>query len=128
MPGVEYAWCFCSPWIALTKQMVLLTAIWLILLNLPSHLQYCPQNIFLTGIIPGPKKPLLSDSNHSIKLLVDVLLDFSNLVCGTLELQDIAKAVEFGQYLSLLSPICQLHGRLVVLQAQQQPTSAHVVA
>ena len=58
------------------KQTVSSTAIWLILLNLPSHLRYRPENMFLAGIIPGPRKPSLSDVNHSIKLLVDVLLEF----------------------------------------------------
>lgn len=58
------------------KQTVSSTAIWLILLNLPSHLRYRLENMFLAGIIPGPKKPSLSDVNHSIKLLVDVLLEF----------------------------------------------------
>ena len=58
------------------KQTVSSTAIWLILLNLPSHLQYHPENMFLASFIPGPKKPSLSDVNHSIKLLVDVLLEF----------------------------------------------------
>jgi hypothetical protein len=58
------------------KQTVSSTAIWLILLNLPPHLRYRPDNMFLAGIIPGPKKPSLSDSNHCLKLLVDVLLEF----------------------------------------------------
>ncbi len=58
------------------KQTVSSTAIWLILLNLPSHLRYRPENMFLAGVIPGPRKPSLSDVNHSIKLLVDVLLEF----------------------------------------------------
>ena len=58
------------------KQTVSSTAIWLILLNLPSHLRYRPKNMFLAGIIPGPKKPSLSDINHSINLLVDVLREF----------------------------------------------------
>ena len=58
------------------KQKVSSTGIWLILLNLPPHLQYRPENMFLAGIIPGPKKPSLSDTNHSLKLLVDVLLEF----------------------------------------------------
>ena len=58
------------------KQTVSSIAIWLILLNLPSHLQYYPENMFLASIIPGPKKPLLSNVNHSIKLLIDVLLKF----------------------------------------------------
>ncbi len=32
--------------------------------------------MFLAGIIPGPWKPSLSDINHSLNLLVDVLLEF----------------------------------------------------
>jgi len=58
------------------KQTVSSTALWLILLNLPLHLRYRPENMFLAGIIPGPRKPSLSDINHSIRLLVDVLLEF----------------------------------------------------
>jgi Transposase family tnp2 len=58
------------------KQTVSSTAIWLTLLNLPPHLRYRPDNMFLAGIIPGPKKPSLSDTNHSLKLLVEVLLEF----------------------------------------------------
>ena len=58
------------------KQTVSSTALWLILLNLPPHLRYRPENMFLAGIIPGPRKPSLSDINHSLKLLVDVLLEF----------------------------------------------------
>jgi len=58
------------------KQTVSSTAIWLTLLNLPPHLRYRPENVFLAGIIPGPKKPSLSDINHSLKLLVEVLLEF----------------------------------------------------
>jgi len=59
-----------------SKQTVSSTAIWLILLNLPSHLRYRPENMFLAGIIPGPKKPSLSDINHSIILIADVLREF----------------------------------------------------
>ncbi len=59
-----------------SKQAVSSTAIWLVLLNLPFHLQYHPKNMFLAGIIPGPRKPSLSDINHSIKLLIDILLEF----------------------------------------------------
>ena len=58
------------------KQTVSSTAIWLVLLNLPPHLRYRPENMFLAGIIPGPRKPSLSDINHSLQLLVDVLLEF----------------------------------------------------
>ncbi|KAF8264016.1 hypothetical protein EI94DRAFT_1534278, partial [Lactarius quietus] len=32
--------------------------------------------MFLAGVIPGPKKASLSDINHSLKLLVNVLLKF----------------------------------------------------
>ena len=60
------------------KKTVSSTALWLILLNLPPHLRYRPENMFLAGIIPRPKKPLLSDINHSLQLLVDVLLEFFN--------------------------------------------------
>jgi hypothetical protein len=41
------------------KQTVSSTAIWLVLLNLPPHLRYRPENMFLAGIIPGPRKPSL---------------------------------------------------------------------
>ncbi len=58
------------------KQTVSSTAIWLTLLNLPLHLQNHPENMFLAGVIPGPRKPSLSDVNHTTKLLIDVLLKF----------------------------------------------------
>ena len=60
------------------KQTVLSTAIWLVLLNLPPHLQYRPENMFLAGIIPGLRKPSLSDINHSLQLLINILLEFFN--------------------------------------------------
>ena len=55
------------------KQTVSSMAIWLTLLNLPHHLHNRPENMFLAGVIPGPRKPSLSNINHSIKLLIDVL-------------------------------------------------------
>jgi hypothetical protein len=58
------------------KQTVSSTAIWLVVLNLLPHLRYRPENMFLAGIIPGPKKPSLSDINHSLELLVEVLREF----------------------------------------------------
>ena len=58
------------------KQTVLSTAIWLTLLNLPLHLWNRPKNMFLAGVLPRPRKPSLSNVNHTIKLLVDVLLEF----------------------------------------------------
>jgi Transposase family tnp2 len=58
------------------KQTILSMAIWLILLNLPPHLHYHPENMFLAGIISEPRKPSLTNINHLIRLLVDVLLKF----------------------------------------------------
>lgn len=42
-------------------------------LNLPPNLRYRPENIFLAGIIPGPKEPSLEQINHFLKPLVDDL-------------------------------------------------------
>jgi Transposase family tnp2 len=67
------------------KQSVSSTAIWLIVLNLPPYLQYHPENMFLASIISGPKKLSLSDINHSLKPLVDVLLEFFDLESCNLE-------------------------------------------
>jgi hypothetical protein len=57
------------------KQTVSSTAIWLVVLNLSTHL-LVPENVFLAGIIPGPKKSSLSDINHSVELLVEALREF----------------------------------------------------
>jgi hypothetical protein len=58
------------------KQKVSSTGIWLVLLNLPPHLRYLPENMCLVGVLPGPKKPSLDEMNHSLKLVVDDLLEF----------------------------------------------------
>lgn len=50
-------------------------AIYLALLNLPIHLHYRPENIYLAGIIPGPNEPSLHQINHLLRPLVDELLD-----------------------------------------------------
>ncbi|KAL1944059.1 hypothetical protein VTO73DRAFT_3877 [Trametes versicolor] len=60
------------------KQSVTSTAIYMICLNLPEHLRYLPENIYLVGVIPGPTKPSTSQINHSLALIVDELLDFWN--------------------------------------------------
>ncbi|KDR82484.1 hypothetical protein GALMADRAFT_30935, partial [Galerina marginata CBS 339.88] len=44
-------------------------------LNLPPEERYKPENIFLAGIIPGPKEPPLNALNHYLSLLVNDLLD-----------------------------------------------------
>ncbi|KAG2746128.1 hypothetical protein P692DRAFT_20739319 [Suillus brevipes Sb2] len=35
-------------------------------LNLPSDIRYKPENMYLAGIIPGPKQPSLEHLNHYI--------------------------------------------------------------
>ena len=50
-------------------------AVYLALLNLPIHLRYRPENIFLAGIIPGLTEPSLHQLNHLLRPLVDELLD-----------------------------------------------------
>ncbi|OJT08645.1 hypothetical protein TRAPUB_461 [Trametes pubescens] len=48
--------------------------IYLVCLNLPPHLRYRPENVYLAGIIPGPKEPKLHQLNHMLRPLVDELL------------------------------------------------------
>ena len=36
----------------------------LVCLNLPIELRYLPENMFLLGVIPGPKEPPLACCNH----------------------------------------------------------------
>lgn len=48
--------------------------IYLACLNLPPHLRFRPEYIYLAGIIPGPKEPSLEQVNHFLKPLVDELL------------------------------------------------------
>lgn len=43
-------------------------------LNLPLNIQYKPENLYLAGIIPGPKQPSLENLNHYIRLLVQDLV------------------------------------------------------
>lgn len=48
--------------------------IYMTCLNLPIHLRYRTENIYLVGIIPGPQEPTLSQLNHFLAPLVDDLL------------------------------------------------------
>ena len=50
-------------------------AIYMACLNLPPHLRYRPENIYLVAIIPGPKEPPLHQINHLLEPLVDELLE-----------------------------------------------------
>jgi Transposase family tnp2 len=45
-------------------------------LNLPPSMRYKPENMFLAGVIPGPKEPPLTALNHYLRPLVDDLKDF----------------------------------------------------
>lgn len=58
------------------KQTVSSTGIWLVLLNLPQHLRYLQENMYLAGVIPGPDKPSLTDIYHYVDLLIDEMLEF----------------------------------------------------
>ncbi|KAJ3507192.1 hypothetical protein NLJ89_g6446 [Agrocybe chaxingu] len=56
------------------SQSISSTGIWLVLLNLPWHLRHRPENMYLAGIIPGPKKPSTEEINSYVQLLVEELL------------------------------------------------------
>ncbi|THH19759.1 hypothetical protein EUX98_g8711 [Antrodiella citrinella] len=51
-----------------------LGAIYMACLNLPPHLRYLPENIYLVGIMPGPKEASLHQLNHYLRPLVDDLV------------------------------------------------------
>ncbi|EJD33864.1 hypothetical protein AURDEDRAFT_21509, partial [Auricularia subglabra TFB-10046 SS5] len=40
-------------------------------LNLPMHLRYLEENMYLAGIVPGPNAPTLDQLNHVLVPLVD---------------------------------------------------------
>jgi len=42
-------------------------------LNLPPSLRYKPENLFLVGIIPGPREPSVEEVGHFIEPIVDML-------------------------------------------------------
>ena len=48
----------------------------LVCLNLPPDLRYKPENMFLYGVIPGPKEPPLDCINHYLRYLIDELEEF----------------------------------------------------
>jgi hypothetical protein len=56
------------------RQSISSTGIWLVLLNLPWHLRYRPENLYLAGIIPG--KPSIHQINHYLELIVKAFLEF----------------------------------------------------
>lgn len=50
--------------------------IYMVCMNLPVGLRYRVENVYLVGIIPGPKEPSLHQMNHLLRPLVDDLLVF----------------------------------------------------
>lgn len=49
-------------------------AVYLACMNLPTHLRYRPENIYLAAIIPGPNEPNTDQLNHLIRPIVDELV------------------------------------------------------
>ncbi|PPQ71535.1 hypothetical protein CVT26_010395 [Gymnopilus dilepis] len=58
------------------KQSSSSTGMWLVLLNLPPHLRYLEENLFLAGVIPGHEKPSKEDLYPYLNLLIKDLLEF----------------------------------------------------
>jgi hypothetical protein len=54
--------------------------IFMVCLNLPLRIRYKRENVFLVGVMPGPKAPRLQQVNHFLEILVKELLDF--WACG----------------------------------------------
>ncbi|EIN10109.1 hypothetical protein PUNSTDRAFT_40238, partial [Punctularia strigosozonata HHB-11173 SS5] len=43
-------------------------------LNLPIEVRYHPENLYIVGLVPGPKEPTLTALNQYIRLVVDDML------------------------------------------------------
>lgn len=52
------------------------TAIYMVLLNLPPSSRYKVENMYLAGVIPGPREPSLTQINHLLRPLINELLEF----------------------------------------------------
>ena len=53
-----------------------ITAIYMVLLNLPPSSRYKAENMYLAGVIPGPREPSLTQINHLLRPLISELLEF----------------------------------------------------
>jgi hypothetical protein len=49
--------------------------LYMVCLNLPPNERFKTENMFLVGVIPGPKEPSMQEINHFLKPLVDDLLE-----------------------------------------------------
>lgn len=58
-----------------SKQQATSTAIYMVCLNLPPHLRFLPENLFLVGVAPGPNKLTNSQFDKFLVPLVDDLLE-----------------------------------------------------
>ena len=52
------------------------TAVYMVLFNLPPSSRYKVENMYLAGVIPGPREPSLTQINHLLRPLIDELLEF----------------------------------------------------
>lgn len=52
------------------------TAIYMVCFNLPPSTRYKVENMYLAGVIPGPREPSLTQINHLLRPLVDELVQF----------------------------------------------------
>ena len=48
----------------------------MVLLNLPPSSRYKAENMYLAGVIPGPREPSLTQINHLLRPLISELLQF----------------------------------------------------
>ena len=51
------------------------TAVYMVLLNLPPSARYKTENMYLAGIVPGPREPSLTQINHLLRPLINELLE-----------------------------------------------------
>ena len=54
------------------------TAIYMVCFNLPPSTRYKIENVYLAGVIPGPREPSLTQVNHLICPLIEELVQFWN--------------------------------------------------
>jgi len=52
------------------------TAVYMVLLNLPPSVRYKVENMYLAGVVPGPREPSLTQINHLLRPLINELLEF----------------------------------------------------